>query len=38
MSDLLINAHNQSAGTKMMECDGCHYRQIAQEHGHGHEH
>lgn len=24
--------------TKMMECDGCHYRQIAQEHGHGHEH
>lgn len=24
--------------TRMMECDGCHYRQIAQEHGHGHEH
>jgi len=23
---------------KMMECDGCHYRQIAQEHGHGHQH
>lgn len=22
----------------MMECDGCHYRQIAQEHGHGHQH
>ncbi|NOQ13357.1 MAG: sirohydrochlorin chelatase, partial [Methyloprofundus sp.] len=21
--------------TQMMECDGCHYRQIAQEHGHG---
>ena len=24
--------------TQMMECDGCHYRQIAQEHGHGHQH
>ena len=23
---------------QMMECDGCHYRQIAQEHGHGHQH
>ena len=23
---------------KMMECDGCNYRQIAQEHGHGHQH
>ena len=22
----------------MMECDGCSYRQIAQEHGHGHQH
>ena len=22
----------------MMECDGCHYRQIAQDHGHGHQH
>ncbi|MDC9729903.1 MAG: sirohydrochlorin chelatase [Methyloprofundus sp.] len=26
------SAHN------MMECDGCHYRQIAQDHGHGHQH
>jgi len=23
---------------QMMECDGCYYRQIAQEHGHGHQH
>ncbi|NOQ63563.1 MAG: sirohydrochlorin chelatase [Methyloprofundus sp.] len=26
------------ASTQMMECDGCEYRQIAQEHGHGHQH
>ena len=24
--------------TQMMECDGCEYRKIAQEHGHGHQH
>ncbi len=24
--------------TQMMECDGCDYRRIAQEHGHGHQH
>ena len=23
---------------QMMECDGCHYRQVAQEQGHGHQH
>jgi sirohydrochlorin cobaltochelatase len=30
----LLNPDEQT----MMECDGCHYREIAQEHGHSHEH
>lgn len=38
---LLDQAVANLVGTEknqMMECDGCHYRQIAQEHGHGHQH
>ncbi|WP_428356928.1 sirohydrochlorin chelatase [Methyloprofundus sp.] len=31
----LVNNKQQQ---QMMECDGCYYRQIAQEHGHGHQH
>ena len=28
----------ESTGSKMMECDGCSYRQLAEQHGHGHSH
>ncbi len=33
---VLTLAHDNSE--HMMECDGCSYRQLAQEHGHGHQH
>jgi len=33
VADLVSKEKNQ-----MMECDGCNYRQIAQDHGHGHQH
>ncbi len=31
-------ASGESAESHMMECDGCSYRQLAEEHGHGHSH
>ena len=31
-------ASGEITGDSMMECDGCKYRQLAQEHGHGHSH
>ncbi len=33
-----VNNLLDSEKTAMMECDGCEYRKIAQEHGHGHQH
>lgn len=31
-------ASDDSTDSHMMECDGCKYRQLADEHGHGHSH
>lgn len=36
--DKRVLALVENKPAQMMECDGCHYRQIAQEHGHGHQH
>ena len=36
--DQRVNDILHKKNAPMMECDGCHYRQIAQEHGHGHQH
>lgn len=40
--ELLNQRVNEASGetpaTRMMECDGCQYRQLAEEHGHGHRH
>lgn len=36
--DERVYALVEDKAEQMMECDGCHYRQIAQEHGHGHQH
>lgn len=36
--DANVNALRQPEQTTMMECDGCSYRQFAEEHGHGHHH
>lgn len=33
-----VKALQQPDNKIMMECDGCNYRKIAQEHGHGHSH
>ncbi len=33
-----VNALRQPEQITMMECDGCSYREFAQEHGHGHHH
>jgi len=33
-----VKALQQSGNKAMMECDGCSYREFAQEHGHGHHH
>ncbi|VAW76225.1 Sirohydrochlorin cobaltochelatase CbiX(long) [hydrothermal vent metagenome] len=31
-------ASGSAAETRIMECDGCKYRQLAEDHGHGHHH
>lgn len=36
--DKRVYALIEDKAEQMMECDGCHYRKIAQEHGHGHQH
>ncbi len=38
--ELLNQRVNETRGetARMMECDGCQYRQLAEEHGHGHAH
>lgn len=36
--DKNIEALLETEKPAMMECDGCSYRQFAQEHGHGHQH
>ena len=33
-----VKALQQPGNKPMMECDGCSYREFAQEHGHGHHH
>ncbi len=36
--DKNVAALSKPEKVTMMECDGCHYREIAAEHGHGHHH
>lgn len=36
--DQNVNALLQPSNKPMMECDGCSYREFAQQHGHGHQH
>ena len=36
--DSNVKALQQPENKPMMECDGCSYRDFAQEHGHGHQH
>lgn len=38
LNERVKQASGEIDGTKMMECDGCSYRQLAQDQGHGHNH
>lgn len=38
LSQRVEQASGESAESQMMECDGCSYRQLAEEQGHGHSH
>jgi len=38
LNQRVSEAIGETTASNMMECDGCNYRQLAEEHGHGHSH
>jgi sirohydrochlorin cobaltochelatase len=38
LDERVAAVQNQDQPVTMMECDGCQYRELAEEHGHGHHH